>query len=148
MVEYQKRQSSGVAKTALGLGIGALGLQALGGGGGLPLFGGGAPAVAFGGYVSEKELGLVREIGSKDAAIAKLESEKYADNRVALLIAEIGEMKANLAMESERRSCGDINLRTYVDGNYIKAEKTLNSREINYHGCEPVIRPVHDCCCD
>ena len=147
MVEYQKKASSGVAKTALGLGIGALGLQTLGGG--LPMLNGGSP-VAFsggGGYVTGRDLGLVHELSSKDATIAKLEAEKYTDNRVTLLVAELGQLKADLAMETERRACGDRNLQTYVDGNYIKAEKSLNSRDINYHGCRPVIEPVH-CCCE
>lgn len=174
MVEYQKRTSSGVSKAALATAIGA-GVVALSNGGGLgnilPAVGVGArspyvapaaaplvfPADPNGGYVTEKEMCLIRENSSQGAVIAQLTAEKYTDNQISLALApvygelskqkdDICDIKAALAMEIERRSCGDENLLTYVNGNFIKAEKSLNSCHINYHGVKPVIRPNDDCC--
>lgn len=175
MVEYKKKESSGVAKaglaTAIGVGAaGALGLLnggLLGNNGGIlgnPVGYANAPAVTFAaaqaagcGYVTEKEMCLIRENGAQGSTIARLEAEKYTDAHIVAALGpvygelakqngEICDLKAAMAMETERRACGDERLLTYVDGNFVKAEKSINSRHINYHGCEPVIRPKHCCC--
>lgn len=182
-MEYTKKPagSSGVAKVGAVLGGTALGVSLLNGGGLGNLFGGarqagfvypqgtvvtvdasGVPVYggACGCYVTEKEMKLIRESSEKDAEIAQLRSEKYADSQITMSLApvyaelgkqkdEICDLKAAIGMETERRACGDEKLLEYVKGNYIKAEKMINGRDVNYHGCKPVIRlDRDDCCCE
>lgn len=110
-----------------------------------------------GGYVTNREMQLIRESSEKDSKIAKLESEKYTVEYVNASLAPVYgqlnalkqencDLKATLAMESERRSCGDENLFTYVNGTFVPAMKSIDSRDINYHGVRPVLRPA--CCCN
>lgn len=159
MVEYRQKASSGVSKAALATAVGA-GVVALSNGTGLGgLLGGGlggAPVArayataAAEGLVSDRDLYLVREIGAKDAVIAKLEAEKYADYKVqeatAPLAKRVCDLEAAQAMEVERRRGSDRELLTYVDGNFIKAHKRISSADIDYDGCEPVIRRKRCCC--
>lgn len=187
MAEYYKKAgSSTTSKAALGLGIAgtALGVGALGGGGVLGNlfaprqvgFGYGAPVApvasvdingfpVYAGYsgccgnqhVTEKEMGLIRELEKTGNENSVLRAEKYTTEQISLSLApvygmlnqqnqEICDLKAGLAMETERRACGDEKLLEYVKGNYIKAEKSINSKTINYHACKPVIE-IDDCCC-
>lgn len=98
--------SKGVAGTALGLSIGALGVEALRGGLG-GLFGGGtvSPDNA---PVNRFEFGLEREIINKDAEIAylkgrseskddALELYKYVDGRFRQVEAQIASQAANIS---------------------------------------------------
>lgn len=161
MVESQNKASSGVAKTAVALAGTALGLNLLGAntgtGGGILTTLSGAPAAATnGGYATQRDLGYVQQLSSKDAEISKLQGEKYADQQIVASLGpvytmlnnqstEICNLKMGLAMETERRECGDRNLRTFVEGNYIPAEKALNSNAIDWHGVKAVLQPVDNC---
>jgi|GEM_PF-7103603 hypothetical protein len=109
-----------------------------------------------GGYVTEKEMHIYRELDKSQNENAVLRSEKYTTEHVSAALApvyfelkkqgdEICDLKTAYALETERRACGDERLLEYVNGNYIKAEKSINGRSINYHGCRPVI--TTDCCC-
>ena len=166
MVEYQKMGASGVAKAALATGITGAAFGLLGGGGGIPFLRGGAgvPVAPFaadptGGYVTDKDMTLIREISEKDSIIARQGAELYTNSHITASLgpvyAELGkqkddicDLKAALSMEVERRGSGDRELLTYVDGNYIKARKRLSGADIDYDGCEPVIRPKRCCCCN
>lgn len=76
--------SSGTAKTALGIGIGALGLSVLQNGG----FGGilGGPRPPLEPMASQRDLSYERQLTEKDSEIGQLRAEKYAD--AAVLAAE------------------------------------------------------------
>ena len=76
--------SSGTAKTALGIGIGALGLSVLQNGGLGNILGGGRPPV--GDPPWSRDLGYERQLTEKDSEIGQLKAEKYAD--AAVLAAE------------------------------------------------------------
>lgn len=100
-------------------------------------------------YVTEKEMCLIREN-------ATLIAEKYTDNKLAAnnlywqekyekLADKECSLETALAMECERRACGDENIITFVKGNYIPAEKVLNSRNICYHACRPVLEHCDTC---
>ena len=85
--------SRGVGNTALGLSIGALGVQALNGGFGNLLNGvGNGCGTAWGRstgccdsnmVVNRYELGLTNELAAKDARIGLLESNIYTDQKIA-----------------------------------------------------------------
>ena len=177
--------SSTTSKAALGFGVAGTALALLNGGanvlGGLnPIaparyaappvvpaaFGGTvdinyAPGGAYyhgGGYVTEKEMCIYRELDKSQNENAVLRAEKYTNEQInaslhpvyAMLSdqkQEICDLKADYTMESERRACGDERLLTYIDGNYIKAEKSINGRSVNYHACRPVITMDCGCCC-
>lgn len=76
--------SKGVAGTALGFGIGALGAELFGGNLG-NLFGGNRCNNGNGNdaYVNRYEFGLQQEIAAKDAKIGLLESNIYTDGKIA-----------------------------------------------------------------
>jgi len=48
------------------------------------------------------------------------------------LAAKFGDLKTGLVMECEKRACGDKELLTFIEGNYIKADKVLDVKHINH----------------
>ena len=82
-MEYENKYASrGVGGTALGLSIGALGVEALRGGFG-GLFGGNAVGCSEDHMVNRYELALQQEIAAKDSKIGLLESNVYTDSKIA-----------------------------------------------------------------
>ena len=77
-----KYTSKGVGGTALGLAIGGLGTQLLGGGLG-GLLGNGNGGCSEDHYVNRYELGLQQELAAKDSKIGLLESNIYTDSKIA-----------------------------------------------------------------
>ena len=77
-----KYTSKGVGGTALGLAIGGLGTQLLGGGLG-GLLGNGNGGCSDDHYVNRYELGLQQELAAKDSKIGLLESNIYTDSKIA-----------------------------------------------------------------
>lgn len=73
--------SKGVGNTALGLSIGALAGELLGGGLG-NILGGGRGGCSENNCVNRYELGLQQELASKDTKIALLESNIYTDTKI------------------------------------------------------------------
>lgn len=81
-MEYENRYvSKGISGTALGLSIGALGAEVLGGGLGNLL--GGRNVCAENTPVTRYELALQQEIAAKDSKISLLESNIYVDGKIA-----------------------------------------------------------------
>jgi len=78
--------SSGTAKTALGIGIGALGLSVLQNGGPGNILGGRPPMPPPEPLATQRDLGYERQLTEKDSEIGQLRAEKYAD--AAVLAAE------------------------------------------------------------
>jgi hypothetical protein len=83
--------SKGVAGSGLGLGIAGTALALLNGNGGLGGLLGGNRC----GYVTEKELKMSQELAAKDAKIGLLEADKYTDQKIS-------EVYANLDAKIER----------------------------------------------
>jgi hypothetical protein len=83
-MEYENKYASkGIGGTALGLSIGALGVEALRGGFG-GLFGGMANAGCSEDHlVNRYELAMQQELAAKDGKIALLESNIYTDTKIA-----------------------------------------------------------------
>lgn len=77
-----KYASKGVAGTALGIGIGALGVEALRGGFN-GILGGGGGCCNEDHVVNRYELGMQQELAAKDSKIALLESNIYVDTKIA-----------------------------------------------------------------
>jgi hypothetical protein len=83
-MEYENKHfaSKGVGGTALGLSIGALGVEALRGGLG-GLFGGNVAGCSEDHMVNRYEFALQQEIAAKDSKIGLLESNIYTDSKIA-----------------------------------------------------------------
>ena len=77
-----KYASKGVAGTALGIGIGALGLEVLRGNLG-GVLGGGNGCCNEDHVVNRYELSMQQELAAKDSKIALLESNIYVDSKIA-----------------------------------------------------------------
>lgn len=100
-MEYENKHegaSKGVAGTALGLSIGAIGLNALNGGLGGILGGGRTATCNEDRPVNRYEVTLLQELAAKDGKIANLESTIYTDTKIAdvyeRLNAKIGVLEA------------------------------------------------------
>lgn len=78
-----KYASKGIGGTALGLAIGGLGTQLLGGGLGGLLGGNNNCGCSEDHYVNRYELGLQQELAAKDSKISLLESNIYVDSKIA-----------------------------------------------------------------
>jgi len=103
--------------------------------------------------VTEKELGYILAGTAKDSKIAELQAEMYSDAKLQtykdqvtvkfeIQQKEICSLQSGLSTEAERRACGDENIVNYVNGNFIKADKYLDSKHVKYGRCAPVL---HDC---
>jgi hypothetical protein len=83
-MEYENKYASrGVGGTALGIGIGALGLEVLRGGLGGILGGGTACGCNEDHLINRYEFGMQQELAAKDSKIALLESNIYVDSKIA-----------------------------------------------------------------
>lgn len=83
-MEYENHYASkGVAGTALGIGIGALGLEVLRGGIGNILGNGNGCGCNEDHHVNRYEFGLQQEIAARDSKIGLLESNIYTDAKIA-----------------------------------------------------------------
>ena len=83
-MEYENQYASkGVAGTALGIGIGALGLEVLRGGIGNILGNGNGCGCNEDHHVNRYEFGLQQEIAARDSKIGLLESNIYTDAKIA-----------------------------------------------------------------
>lgn len=82
MENENKYASKGVGGTALGLSIGALGAELLGGTFG-NILGGNRSGNSCDHTVSRYEIGLLQEIAAKDSRIGLLESNIYTDSKIA-----------------------------------------------------------------
>lgn len=122
-----------------------------------------APAPGCGCYVTEKEMCLIRENAALGDVNAKQASELYT-NHVVNCVEEklekqincveeklegaiyalgnrVGKLEGGLALECERRECGDQNIITWANCEFIHSEKDImNSKKIDWHGCEPILR--------
>ena len=82
-MEYENKYASkGIGGTALGLSIGALGVEALRGGFG-NILGGGAGGCSEDHMINRYEFALQQEIAAKDSKIGLLESNIYTDSKIA-----------------------------------------------------------------
>lgn len=82
-MEYENKYASGISKTALGLSIGALGAEFLGGRLGGILGNGNNCGCSEDHHVSRYELGLQQQLAAKDSRIGLLESNIYTDAKIA-----------------------------------------------------------------
>lgn len=107
-------------------------------------------------YVTEKEMALIQQNSGKDAIIAELQAEKYVDNKLAILddkwqakFDKLADKECNLeaalAMECERRACGDKTLLEYVNGHFVQAEKFIPGKSVNYGCVHPVLEVCPPC---
>ena len=128
-----KYASRGVGGTALGLAIGALGVEAIRGGFG-GILGGGATAVYNENMpVNRYELNMVRDLTSKDMEIAylrgrdesktdDLELYKYIDGHVRRIDRELADQRVFNATTNATVSClaGQVNTMQTLLGNITK----------------------------
>lgn len=77
-----KPASRGVANTALGLGIGAVAAELLGGNLG-GVLGGRTASCSEDHYINRYEMTMLQELAAKDSKIALLESNIYVDSKIA-----------------------------------------------------------------
>jgi hypothetical protein len=83
------------------------------------------------GCAVEKLEAKIEKAADKAEAATNFINEKFTKG-YGELAAKYGELCGEIAMESERRKCGDKELFTYIDGNYIKADKRLSHRHIDH----------------
>ena len=102
-----KYASKGVGGTALGLAIGALGVEALGGGKITKLFGNGGDCDK-----GVAEMASLRYLAEKDAAIARLETEVKLRDANTFSMEQMGK------------------LRDYVDGRFATVEQELCGQRV------------------
>lgn len=126
-MENKEFASKGVAGTALGIGIGALGLTALNGGLGNLLGGWNGGRV---GYVQSTE----GKIGQLESEIAYLRSENYSD-KVANEVYKALDAKINTNMEKLYGFVIDLDKRTALNAQGLMYENQITNNKI-------------DCCCD
>ncbi len=112
--------SKGVAGTALGLGIGALGVEALGGGLG-NLFGGNRGACEH--YVSRREADMAAEIAELKTEKKLLESNVYTDGKSLELYRYIDSKIAGI----EAQLCQQAVVNTQVAANLSCLTNTVNT---------------------
>jgi hypothetical protein len=126
-MENKEYASRGVAGTALGIGIGALGLTALNGGLGNLLGGFGAPNH---GYAQSYE----GKISQLESEIAFLKSENYSD-KVANEVYRSLDAKINENLEKLYGFVIDLDKRTALNAQGLMYENRILDNKI-------------DCCCD
>lgn len=103
-MEYENHYASkGIAGTALGIGIGALGLEVLRGGVG-NILGNNNCGCNEDHLVNRYEMGLQQELAAKDGKISLLESNIYTDAKIAdvyeRLNTKIGGIEAQICQQS------------------------------------------------
>ena len=128
--------SKGIAGTALGLGIGALGVEALGGGLG-NLFGGNRGACE-GHYVSRRESDMAAEIAELKTEKKLLESTIYTDGKTLELYKYIDGKIAGL----ETQICAQNVVNTQVAANLACLTNTVNMLS----GLTKTVIPINNVC--
>lgn len=129
-MENKEYASKGVAGTALGIGIGALGLTALNGGLGNLLGGFGVNNANRAPYVQTAD----SKIGQLESEIAYLQAENYAD-KVANEVFRTLDSKINTNMEKLYGFVIDLDKRTALNTQGLMYENQITNNKI-------------DCCCD
>jgi hypothetical protein len=139
-MEYENTHaaSKGVAGTALGISIGALGLEALRGGLG-GIFGGTANGACHEDhFVNRYEFGLQQEIAAKDSKIGLLESNIYVDSKIAdvyeKLNAKIGAVEGQIA--------GQAVVNAQISANIACMQSAINT----LNGLTKTVIPISNVC--
>lgn len=139
-MEYENNHyaSKGVSGTALGIGIGALGLEVLRGGLG-GLFGGATNGACHEDhFVNRYEFGLQQEIAAKDSKIGLLESNIYTDSKIAdvyeRLNAKIGAVEGQIA--------GQAVVNAQISANIACMQSAINT----LNGLTKTIIPITNVC--
>lgn len=129
-MENKEYASKGVAGTALGIGIGALGLTVLNGGLGNLLGGIGMGGVNRNAYVQTPE----NKISQLESEIAYLQAENYAD-KVANDVYKALDAKISSNLEKVYGFVIDLDKRTALNTQGLMYENQITNNKI-------------DCCCD
>jgi hypothetical protein len=127
--------SKGIAGTALGLGIGALGVEALGGGLG-GLFGGNRATCEH--YISRRESDMAAEIAELKTEKKLLESNTYTDGKILELYRYIDGKFAGV----EAQICQQNVVNTQVAANLACLTNTVNMLS----GLTKTIIPIDNIC--
>lgn len=145
MVEYQRKTSSGVAKAGLATAAATAGLILLNGGGTQLFRGAAGPGTATfaadptGGYVTDKEMCLIRELSGKDAIIAQQAAEKYADAVVKSEVEPLKTRVCELEKDAAVNAARDQDFRRYVNSEFVHQPKATIRESIvvcKQCGCE------------
>lgn len=129
--------SKGLAGTALGIGIGALGLEALGGGLG-NIFGGNRAACEADHPVSRREADMAAEIAELRTEKKLLESNIYSDNKSLEMYKYVDGKFANI----EAQLCQQNVVNTQVAANLSCLTNTVNTLS----GLTKTIIPIDNIC--
>ena len=122
-MEYENHYASkGIAGTALGIGIGALGLEVLRGGVG-NIFGtnNGNCGCNEDHHINRYEFGLQQEIAAKDSKIGLLESNIYTDAKIADVYERLNTKIGGL----EAQICNQGTINAQVTANLACMQNTL-----------------------
>ena len=129
--------SKGLAGTALGIGIGALGLEALGGGLG-NIFGGNRAACEADHPVSRREADMAAEIAELKTEKKLLESNTYTDGKILELYRYVDGKFAGV----EAQICQQSVVNTQVAANLACLTNTVNMLS----GLTKTIIPIDNIC--
>lgn len=129
--------SKGLAGTALGIGIGALGLEALGGGLG-NIFGGNRAACESDHPVSRREADMAAEIAELKTEKKLLESNTYTDSKILELYRYVDGKFAGV----EAQICQQSVVNTQVAANLACLTNTVNMLS----GLTKTIIPIDNIC--
>lgn len=136
-MEYENKYASrGIGGTALGLSIGALGAEFLGGRLG-NIFGGNG-GCGDNATVSRYELGLQQELAAKDSRIGLLESNIYTDTKIA----DVYERLNNKISGIEAQVCQQAVINAQVTANLSCMQNTINVLQ----GLTKTVIPVDSIC--
>ena len=136
-MEYENKYASrGIGGTALGLSIGALGAEFLGGRLGNIL--GGNGGCGDNATVSRYELGLQQELAAKDSRIGLLESNIYTDSKIA----DVYERLNNKISGIEAQVCQQAVINAQVTANLSCMQNTINVLQ----GLTKSVIPVDSIC--
>lgn len=133
-MENKDYASKGLAGTALGIGIGALGLTALNGGLGNLFNGWGTNNACQSGMCNTYAQSCEGKIGQLESEIAYLQAENYAD-KVANEVYRSLENKIDANLEKLYGFVIDLDKRTALNAQGLAYENQLTNNKI-------------DCCCD
>lgn len=136
-MEYENKYASrGIGGTALGLSIGALGAEFLGGRLGNIL--GGNGGCGDNATVSRYEFGLQQELAAKDSRIGLLESNIYTDSKIA----DVYERLNNKISGIEAQVCQQAVINAQVTANLSCMQNTINVLQ----GLTKTVIPVDSIC--
>jgi hypothetical protein len=128
--------SRGATNTALGLSIGAVAAELLGGGLG-NLFGNGH-CCSEDHYVNRYELGLQQELAAKDSKISLLESNIYVDSKIADVYERLNTKIGGL----ESQICQQAVINSQVTANISCMQNSINT----LMGLTKTIIPIGNVC--